>query len=122
MQQISHGFSHIETAINDSRESLLRDVRPLVATTSEAAHTSNLRLLAGQQDLSQNLQRMEHNFASVLQNGEAGLATRFQQQLTEHQAATRTLVQSVYDRNDDMRTQIQLLVCFLSCYDRRSLD
>ena len=63
---MSHGFSHIETAINDSRESLLRDVRPLVAATGEAAHMSNLRLLTGQQDLSQNLYWMEHNFASVL--------------------------------------------------------
>ena len=119
---MSHGFPHIETAINDSRESLLRDVRPLVAATGEAAHTSNLRLLAGQQDLSQNLHRMEHNFASVLQDDKSGLATRFQQQLTEHQAATRTLFQSVYDRNDDMRAQMQLLVCVLVYHDRRSAD
>ena len=111
MQEISQGFSHIETAINDSRESLLRDVRPLVTATSEAAQTSNLRLLAGQQDLSQNLHRMEQNFTSVLQDGEADLATRFQQQLTEHQAATRTLFQSVHNRhNDNMRAQMQLLV------------
>lgn len=66
---------------------------------------------------------MEQNFASVLQGGEAGLATRFQQQLTEHQAATRTLFQSVYDRqNDDMRAQMQLLVCFLVYHSQRSLD
>ena len=123
MQQISHGFSHIETAINDSRESLLRDVRPLVTATSEAAQTSNLHLLAGQQDLSQNLHRIEQNFTSVLQDGEAGLATRFQQQLIEHQAATRTLFQSVHNRqNDDVRAQMQLLVCFFLYYNRRSLD
>lgn len=120
---MSHGFSNIETAINDSRESLLRDIRPLVTATSETAQTSNLHLLAGQQDLSQNLHRMEQNFASVLQDGEAGLATRFQQQLTEHQAATRTLFQSVHNRqNDDMRAQMQLLVCFFLFYYRRSLD
>ena len=108
MQQ---GFSQVETAINDSKETLLRDVKPLVAATSEAAHTSNLRLLAGQQDLSQNLHRMEQKFASALQDGGAGLATRFQQQLTEHQAATRTLFQSVYKRqDDDIRAQMQLLV------------
>ena len=89
-----------------------------MTATSEAAHTSNLRLLAGQQDLSQNLHRIEHNFASVLQDGEAGLATRFQQQLTEHQAATRTLFQSVYNRqNDEIRAQFQLLVCFFLYYD-----
>lgn len=109
---MSQGFSQVETAINDSKENLLRDIRPLVAATGETAHMSNLRLLAGQQDLSQNLHRMEQNFASVLQDGEAGLATRFQRQLTEHQAATRTLFQSAYDRqNDDIRAQMQLLVC-----------
>ena len=110
---MSQGFSRVETAINSSKENLMRDIRPLVAATGEAAHMSNLRLLAGQQDLSHNLHRMEQNFASVLQDGEAGLATRFQRQLTEHQAATRTLFQSVYDRqNDDIRAQMQLLVCF----------
>lgn len=120
---MSHGFSHIETAINDSKESLLRDIRPLVAATGEVARMSNLRLLAGQQDLLQNLDQMEQNFASVLRDGEAGLATRFQQQLMEHHAATRTLFQSVYDRqNDDMRAQMQLLVCFLICHNQRSLD
>ena len=110
---MSQGFSQVETAINHSRKNLLRDIRPLVAATGETAQMSNLRLLAGQQDLSQNLHRMEQNFASVLQDGEAGLATRFQRQLTEHQAATRTLFQSVHDRqNDDIRAQMQLLVCF----------
>ena len=105
------GFSRVETAIDDSKESLLRDVKPLVAATSEAVHTSNLRLLAGQQDLSQNLHRMEQNFVSTLQDSGAGLATRFQQQLTEHQVATRTLFQSVYERqNYDIRAQMQLLV------------
>ena len=120
---MSQGFSQVETAINDSKESLLRDVKPLVAAAGEAAHMSNLRLLAGQQDLSQNLHRMEQNFASVLEDGEAGLAVRFRQQLTEHHAATRTLFQSVYNRqNDDMRAQMQLLVCFLLKYDSRCFN
>ncbi len=120
---MSHGFFQVETAINDSKESLLRDVRPLVAATSEAAHMSNLRLLAGQQDLSQNLHRMEQDFASVLQDSEAGLAARFQQQLTEHHAATRTLFQSVYNRqNNNLRAQMQLLICLLVSYYRRCFD
>ena len=93
-----------------------------MAATGEAAHMFNLRLLAGQQDLSQNLHRMEQHFASVLQVGEAGLATRFQKQLPEHQAATRTLFRRVYNRqNDDIPTQM-LKYCCLCSRAARSKD
>ena len=114
VEQVSGEFRQVEAAISSSKESLQHDVESLSAANGQAAHTSSQRLLAAQQDLSQNLNRIEQNFSSVIDNGGARLASRFQRQLIEHQAATRTLFQSVYNRqNDDLRAQIQQLVCFV---------
>ena len=98
VDQTSTGFRRLETAVRDSKESLLQDLGPLLSARHQEFDSSNLRLLVGQQDLSQNLNRIEQNFYHALRSGEDHVAARIQGQLSEHQATTRALYDCVSQR------------------------
>ena len=107
---MSTGFQELHTAVRDT-ESLLQGVGPLLSARDQRFESLNLRLLGGQQDLSQNLNRIEQIFSHAIQRGETSVAARIQGQLSEQQAATRALFDTVSQRQQDaMQLQLQQLV------------
>ena len=111
MGQISTGFQQLQTAVRDTKENLLQDVGPLLSARDQMFESLNIRILGGQQDLSQNLKRIEQSFCHALRRGETSVATRIQGQLSEQQAATRALFETVSQRQQDaMQLQLQQLV------------
>ena len=78
MTQISLGFRQLETFARDSNKSLLQDLGPLLSARDQEFESSNLRLLGGQQDLSQNLKRIEQTFHNALRSGATSVAARIQ--------------------------------------------
>lgn len=94
-----------------SKESLLQDLGPLLSARDQKLESSNLRLVGGQQDLSQTLSRIEDSFSHALWSGETSVAARIQGQLSEQQAATRALFDTVSQRQQDaMHLHLQRLV------------
>lgn len=111
MSQISTGIEQLENTVQDSKESLLQDLEPRLSARDQKLQFSNLRLLGGQQDLSQNLNRIEQIFYHALRSGETSVAARIQGQLSEQQAATRALFDTVSQRQQDaMHLHLQRLV------------
>ena len=96
--------------MRDSRESLRRDISPHLSAKDQDYESSNLRMLAGQQDLSQNLRRIERNFRRALQSGETSVAAQIQEQLSGQQATTRALFDSVSQSQDAMHLHSKLMV------------
>ena len=109
--QIPAGVRQLENAARDFKESLLNDLEPFLSARNQEFESSNLRLLGGHQDLLQNLKLIERNFHHALRSGENSLAARIQGQLSEQQATTRSLLESVSQRQqDDMHLYLQQLV------------
>ena len=110
MSQISASYRQLETVVRDTAESLLQDLRPHLSTRDQKVESSTLRLLGGQQDLSQNLERIERTFNHALRSGETSLAAQIQDQLSGQQATTRMLFESVSQRQDVMHSHLKHLV------------
>ena len=114
MDQVSASYRHLETVVRDSKESLLQDLRSHLSARDDEFESSNLRLLGGQQDVSQNLSRIEQNFSHALLSGGTSLAARIQDQLSGQQTTVRMLFDSVSERQDTMHSHLKHLVRLLS--------
>ena len=110
VDQISISFRQLETVVRDSNESLLQDLGPHLSARDQKMESSSLRLLGGQQDLSQNLQRIERNFHRALQRGETSVAAEIQERLPRQHATTRALVDSVSQGQDSMHSYLKRMV------------
>ena len=109
--QMSTGFQQLETAVRDLKERLLQDVGPLLSAKDQKFESLNLRVLGGQQNLSQNLDRIEESFNHAVRSGEHSVAARIQGQLSEQQAATRALFDSLSQcQQHAMHLHLQQLV------------
>ena len=121
VKQISTSFRQLETVVRDSNENLLQDLGPHLSARDQELESSSLRLLGGQQDLSQNLDRIERNFHHALQRGETSVAAEIQQRLSRQQAITRALVHSVSQSQDSMHSYLKRMVsCLLLALDPRA--
>lgn len=110
VNQFWTAFHQLEMRVRDSKESLLQDLSSHLSLRDQEFESSKLRLLGGQQDLSQNLTRIEQSFCRALQSGETTVAARIQDQLSEHQASTRMLFENVSARQDAMSSHLKNLV------------
>ena len=108
--QISTSFRQLETAVRDSNETRLQDLEPHLSARDQEFEASSLMLLGGQQDLSQNLERIEKFFHHALQRGETSVAAAIQGRLSQQQATTHALVDSVSQGQDDMQSYLKRLV------------
>ena len=108
--QISSGFQQLEAVVRDSNETLLQDLEPHLSASDQELESSSLRLLGGQQDLSQNLKRIERTFHHALQRGETSVAAEIQQRLSRQQATARALVDGVSQGQDSMHAYLKQLV------------
>ena len=97
--------------MRDSNENLLQDLEPHLSARDQELESSSLRLLGGQQDLSQNLERIEQNFHYALQRGETSVAAEIQERLSRQQATTHALVDSVSQGQHSMHSQLKRMVC-----------
>ena len=113
VDQIATSYQHLETVVRDSKEDLLQDLQSLLSARDQETESSSLRLLGGQQDLSQNLSRIEQNFSHALSSGGTSLAARIQDQLSGQQTTVRMLFDSVSQRQDTMHSHLKHLVRFL---------
>ena len=96
--------------MRDSNENLLQDLEPHLSARDQELESSSLRLLGGQQDLSQNLERIEQNFHHALQRGETSVAAEIQERLSRQQATTHALVDSVSQGQDSMHSHLKRMV------------
>ena len=110
VDQISTSFRQLETVVRESNQTLLQDLGPHISARDQELESSSLRLLGGQQDLSQNLQRIERNFHHALHRGETSVAAEIQQRLSRQQATTRALVDSVSQGQDSMYSYLKRMV------------
>ena len=110
VDQVSTSFQQLEKAVRDSNESLLHEMGLHLSTRDRELETSSLRLLGGQQDLSQNLERMERNFHHAVQRREASVAAEIQQRLSQEQATTRALVDKVSQSQGSMHSYLKQMV------------
>ena len=96
--------------MRDSNESLQQDLGPYLSARDQELESSSLRLLGGQQDLSQNLERIERNFHYALQRGETSVAAGIQERLSGQQAATRAMVDRVSQSQGSMHSYLKRMV------------
>ena len=93
--------------MRDSNETRLKDLEPHLSARDQEFESSSLRLFGGQQDLSQNLERIERNFHHALQCGETSVAAEIQERLAQQQATTHALVDSVSQGQDSMHSYLK---------------
>ena len=96
--------------MRDSNENLLQDLGPYLSARDQELEVSSLRLLGGQQDLSQNLDRIERNFHHALQRGETSVAAGIQERLSRQQAATSAMVDSMSQSQASMLSYLKRMV------------
>ena len=110
VDQISTSFRQLETVVRDFNETLLQDLEPHLSARDQEFESSSLRFLGGQQDLSQNLKRIELNFHHALQRGETSVAAQIQKRLSQQQAITHALADIVSQGQDYMQSYLKRMV------------
>jgi hypothetical protein len=108
---MSVGFRELHAALQGSKEDVLDTVNQLVSDQGSTYQSSHLQLVAGQQDLIRNLQRISQNFTDALRDNQNHTALAMEKLLSEQYAATEGLLTDVYQRdNEAMKLQLCKLV------------
>ena len=100
--QMSIGMQELKAAVDTRSRVRLADV--------DSPENSQLRLIAGQQDLQENLDHVERNYRQAIVSGESHLANNMRRQLSQQQATSQTLLQGRSNGLDPERMQLIELV------------
>ena len=108
---MTDGFRQLADILAEDKEDLLTRVQQLCGEQGNAMDNSKLQILAGQQDLQRNLDRLSDNFSDAMHSNDMRTAHAMEKLLREQQAALQALMNTTSSQSRDcMVARIQELV------------
>jgi hypothetical protein len=98
--RMSDGFRQLSSAVQGSQELLSRKFEELISGQDTVTQSYHALIVAGQQDLLENLDRMEQNFSETLNDHEVRLANNMKRLFSSHHAAVSAVVDSGFQQSD----------------------